>query len=1823
MNIIKAYYDHILDIFMDVYGESISTAQPGNCMKVTGFSLEILQELYGRLKKLQTDTQVYILTEDPNLIGKQFISPTKLIELRNDLTISILVLIPVNSSTSAEDSYGNATFRELSVSDFDERLYENLYKQLESNQPVKHVLDYADRALDITIQEKINYLLYVILNGSTDEAIGNGIYLLSLLPDASIASQNEYIPQLLAKNDECTTIMADYSKAIADKISILPVKASTIQPEVAKFLRENNTVINRKDMCERVMEKYPQLNFSHWKDYLKGITELGVLHVTKVELGGKAFVVDGEDFKLRMDPNKGAKVKLRIYFSPKPSAFTALTRIKVAIMNGDGFYKETDVVTKKVTINNKDYRDITFPLSNAFENGTYFFHIYAEDNDGTTLNVTDEFREEEVQKEWEIKAAEGGITKEEFQQQQRRLLTSDSDTFFLQVIDDPDDPGEPEKRMKINNVLQAYFRYRIELNRKGEELSIPLRQAIRDKSGNTSDDELKSWQFGTHIKTFQLRYDANNNYQIPLSIKLLELEETILKNSRKLGYVDASISDNSTDETLKSIILHDIDGLQVPESLIEKRIALFETILASAPDRTGVIETLEVFNHISEIKDYLQEYHMWLKSLESEDISQTQAVLIQSIDTVSLQVEMPDDHIAHTKLMTPLHPIRLGWLVNIYEQYEDWETKTAEDPRYRKPDVWYKKLDNLFYGELLQDVAPLVMRDVYNEDYLQYVGELCFGWGFYANPQQTANDTFSTGFRQMKAYVSQLLNISVQYRIDTDVIKQMVNRLIRKYITQHPYTNKLIINLFNAGDAAVFAENLVMVERDTANTPFDIHYEIRMFCDDKHFPQGEALSDLLNPDTQVSEEAENFSQADDNRLFPKLRFSVNSIEEFVEDPNKYPAHLSFLINPFPTQAALKRSSTQQQSFYLNGVITRPIVQVEKAEKGYLWHRYISEAPIVNPISEFSKETQALFSTLQRMVARSMTTDHDVSVPSLTLSIKDRNSIMLSYVHDISDWVITFDKNMGPEFYDIPSKEGETPYLLDYLPSAELNGISSFLTCRPTSEIEGLLVPHFNSFGINLKDKEAFYELLADIRSVSSSMIMQLDSTRNKAFEVLGTTLMKRMLKKKGLLNDSFIIPIDLHQELFHDMDSESLERADNLLVDFHTEKREIVFTVIEIKCRQNLSDDELSALQIKMNHQIENTILALRKRFDIDYKIPDRLDRELMTLELQSLLSFYSKRAARYQYLHEETAKDYERFILSLIQGNFTIRFKKLGLVYQFKGTEYQRKDYMDDTLYYIMGKPMIERILDKDTSIKTSDLATITADEDFRTAFETSDRILREESFQLNNDSADHPALDNDEDHTSNPTETPIEPEKIEEEVAPGDSSPQEAPADDNPPAIEDEPGNEDKPKPTDEQEKPIPNNLVPDKPVIPSDYVQPNYDILIGKSSGSEQYGILGESINGHRKIAIDLSETNTISLFGVQGGGKSYTIGTVTEMTLKQFSKINLLPAPMASVIFHYSESMDYAPEFTSMIHANDEAGQLKKLKEVYGAEPGNINDVIMLCPADKVEERQEEYPSIEVHPIAFHSTDLNVQDWMFLLKAVGNESTYINQLRAIMRANRKNLNLNGLKRSVDASPLLSSSQKALAQQRLAFAEEYIDDTCKLGTLLRPGRLIIVDLRDEFIDKDDALGLFVIMLNIFAGVKEYQGTRFNKFIVFDEAHKYMDNKDLTSTIVTAIREMRHKGVSMMIASQDPMSLPTEIIELSSIMLMHKFNSPQWVKHVQKSITQLQTLSSSDMATLLPGEAYLWATKSTDKGVTSRPMKISTRPRVTKHGGDTVKAI
>ena len=106
------------------------------------------------------------------------------------------------------------------------------------------------------------------------------------------------------------------------------------------------------------------------------------------------------------------------------------------------------------------------------------------------------------------------------------------------------------------------------------------------------------------------------------------------------------------------------------------------------------------------------------------------------------------------------------------------------------------------------------------------------------------------------------------------------------------------------------------------------------------------------------------------------------------------------------------------------------MQVSKTEKGCQWQRYYSDVRLSHPSDEFANETIGMFSEFQSIVAMSMSSDRDSSVPALMLDIEDTNSVMLSRIHDVSDWVITFDKNMGPEFYDIPCGEDEIPYLLD-------------------------------------------------------------------------------------------------------------------------------------------------------------------------------------------------------------------------------------------------------------------------------------------------------------------------------------------------------------------------------------------------------------------------------------------------------------------------------------------------------------------------------------------------------------------------------------------------------------------------------------------------------------------------------------------------------------------------------------------------------------------------------------------------------------------------
>lgn len=1839
MSIQELYYDKFLRFVVSRYEKTIKEVKPGHRMKITGLSLDKLQRIIAPLRKINPSVKTFILSD--SLSGDDYVHASKLIELRNESPDAILALIPSDSSTSAEDSYG-AAFQELSVSDLQKEFFAFLLSKIPQDK--SHLFQiffnaFAEFKLFASddLSNLVNYLLFVDAENYSLESWGNGLQFMGMIPDSDLAKNEQDLKRYFKLNFEmCTSLLCDFSLTELDRVNKLPLSPDSIQNEVIDFLTKEKDVRDSIELCKRIYEKYPKLNFSRWKSYLTvAVNKKNVKVYADLTPGKK----DGEE--LIKDPSgnlvlnikdgkKKGKISFTVVVDPAPAQNPDIMAFEICLIRREDFTLVDTLKKAKLGANRKSAkRKMSVNIENeAYESGDYMLRVNAIDENDVVLNVDNDFKDEEKQSKWEEEKAENPEkSKEQFRLDNQAAYCNETVVFTINNAvssDELEESEEVEKRAKVNTFLQGFIRQRVSLLVSDKEIEL-----------DEYDEPKNGWQHGSLNDIFQFDLSSKFAFQIQLPKKLIALETSFLKNRDTFGYINATVGANITDVNLQSLRFSALSQDKIPVELKKLRSELFEVISQSAKEDSGLLETFDIANNQDLIINYLAEYNSWLADLSAQNLSESDSVAVQFIDMVKLEVELPNGTYTDVCLISPLHPLRLGWMVNLWGLFQNWENSTKEFDAYRKS--WTKKLDQLFYGKLKMDVAPLILADEKLQDPYQYIGEITFGWGIYSRPAISKDKSLSSDARQIKAYTSSLLNISSDKIIDSDVSAELVEKYINRFAKSHPYAKKLVLNLFNAGDAISFVNALKSIElKNSALT-----YEIRIFSESNLIKSGSALRELINPESNVAEGAEAFSQASRNRLFPKIRFSLNDTQQFIQDPNHYQAHISFLINPFQIQSSLVRPNKLDRSFYLNSLICRSVIAYEENGGDSTWYRYISEKILPNPVEEFANTEVDLLKNIQNLVGKIMSNTIDSSLPTTTLVLKESDRVLLNLVHDVSDWVVTFDKNMGPEFFDLPANSGENqkiPYLLDYIPGQESAGTSAFLTSKPTSEIEGLMKPMFSEYGIDLSGNEQFLELLEDVRTVSSSLIMQAGTTKNKAFEVLGTTLTKRFLKKKGLLNEAFIIPIDLHQELFADLDTGDRERADNLLVNIDVESKEIVFTVVEIKCRKSLSESEENDLKCKIQAQLINTVSALQQRFGkpLDGS-PERLDRELQILELVDLLSFYIKRSQRYAQLDPIVAEEYLVFLSELEKLDYNLKFKQIGVIYNFSQHERQKKCFEGDSCIFTMGESVIGEILGDNATLNTERLKQLDNDKEFCDAFEPNrkENIVRIRTLR---DGGDLPA------------ETPVEPEfeeteNIENIVSTANSSEAAVSstsevlpetAEKRSEVVEDKPVTvPDVSVPTSEisasgqipivetAPKSDENNGVEKQEADDACYELPVCDVLIGKTDFSPQFGILGKTIDNKRLVGIDLNECNTVSLFGVQGAGKSYTIGTVAEMTLKQFSKVNKLPAPLASVIFHYSESMDYAPEFTSMVYPNDDVRQLARLKQEYGAEAGSVKDVILLTPESQVEKRKSEYPDIEIAPIGFAASELNVADWMFLLGAMGNESTYVKELKQIMKACRHDMTLTNIRMGVNQNAFLSSSQKNLALQKLKFAEDYILNDSLLKQYMRPGRLIIVDLRDEFIEKNEALGLFVVMLNIFASVKAVDGKQFNKFIVFDEAHKYMNDKDLVASITTAIREMRHKGVSIMIASQDPMSLPSEIIELSSIVIMHKFSSPAWVKHVQKAITALQTLTPAAMSSLSSGEAYLWANKATDRAFTQRPVKISIRPRVTKHGGDTINAV
>jgi DNA phosphorothioation-dependent restriction protein DptH len=1807
---------------------------PGHCARVCDLDRGLMLRLCRSLRSQVATAQVFVLRSDADApVEDLTVTSTKLVELRNPLADGtqrppLLVFVPNDLRVPSEDSFGTATFEQVGVG--------NVYRELESTllggmpdsmrgaiaELLGVVRDHGwPWANDVA---RCRFLLTVKQNGFDAEAAGAALYELGLVPDFRLLDNPAMAPTRTSRNLSCVERITYSAQSDRGRVMELGLRDRDFRRRLGAFFADSGAE-DPKFWTRRIATEpsnWP-LSFDRWV-FEEGEEQLDEVFVEVTSTDLPTIGDDVEDRVLQrligqqvLIVGKGGLRRFGVTFrvSPVPSKVNGLVSFQLQVFSEDsgpvGLTKK-----KKAWDTGRDSATVSFSRLNQveWEEGWHFVRVIPLTEDGDPVPLVDENGNALP---WEDEEA-------------RDRRPNESERFY--VFTSTDVTVEPEQRSvprypSLSHALLDLRFFAVHDDRDPWQI-VP---ASVQWSGKTSGKTHSLTEF------LEARFGREGAVHVTVSRALKNLEQRLLTSPDSPLSWRLTIRNGVPEEAVGDLPEWP-DHPAVPALLAARRRYL-EAIRCGKKE---LISQAADFSSLGrEIADYADAYQDLLRRLlrdaeiaeedRRRDIVDTLRRVL-AVDSVLLDVV---DHTGGRRqaiLIGPTHPMRALWLGVWARVGDKWLEATRENKRYVTPtrDALLRRLDMASFPLLL----PAGDGSVYSP-----VGNLHPFWTLYA-PHWEPNP------RGLVSDVCAAVGLPDPGTCGSGIDGAYLAERVRRYLVQHPYVRALTLNAFNPGSAQVVVDMLLCLQREP--TLRDLKYDIRVFVPDPEAPGvGEAFRQLLSPGGNITgREADAFASPSGSHLYPKLNLAFRRADDFRARPSAFTAHISMLFDVFPCEEVAVSEPVQDEAATLvHGLVQDLAVRYEESETTVLWEhqpRYGSVVPLDEQDS-LSDLLASLPEAVSNAVAVAATGKTGLGIrPKTVLRLDADDRALLHQVHEVCDWVFTIDRHLGIEFFDHAGRKDRPDYLIDHSPDiASRLSHHVLVTSRSLTEVHVMAGGVLKQHGFEGSATQAAV-LLDQLRSLSGRLALKLISSSTHRSEAMGLGLARLFLEYQGVFASQVVVPLDSHLELYQELETHAADlgekmgwrRTDLALFDLDAATRTITCSLVEVKCYREVgSVGAFNHLKASVAEQLEQSEKVLRYHFDPGHSSPDRPDRLLKSAELVALLEFYLDRGVRFGLVPLNVAQE-AKLLLRTIEDGYRFRVTRSAVIFDFEKPGTEPPDVENGIEFHRIGINLIrELIASAEPAVARADTLGAVAAEAPEVGPEEREEATaprkpttvpklkaaaflvpeRERTTSLDKCRARHePSI------LKQVPPEPANPEPVEEskagkagngiavppaagKVVPAVDLPSEPVAVEPQGALagvpEAEPAGE---RASDEQ-------------------ARLNYDVVLGVSGETPQCGILGETSG--RKVALDLNQTHTISLFGVQGGGKSYTLGSVVEMASLRIAGINQLQYPLATVIFHYSPTQDYAPEFTSMREENDDIKQLRILASRYGASPQSLNDIVLLTPKDKLDARRAELPGIEVRPLSFSANELQASHWRFLMGAVGSQATYIRQLNMIMRSLRGKLTMEGLRQGIDQARM-SDHLKELAMMRLDLASQYIDDSADLGSLLRPGRLVIVDLRDEFIEKDEALGLFVVLLQLFADTTQ-EGNSFNKLVVFDEAHKYVDSPDLVAGLVEVVREMRHKGTSIMVASQDPPSVPVALIELSSQIILHRFNSPAWLKHIQKANAALAELTPERMANLGPGEAYVWSSKASDLAFSRGAVKVQCRPRVTKHGGDTRTAV
>ena len=376
---------------------------------------------------------------------------------------------------------------------------------------------------------------------------------------------------------------------------------------------------------------------------------------------------------------------------------------------------------------------------------------------------------------------------------------------------------------------------------------------------------------------------------------------------------------------------------------------------------------------------------------------------------------------------------------------------------------------------------------------------------------------------------------------------------------------------------------------------------------------------------------------------------------------------------------------------------------------------------------------------------------------------------------------------------------------------------------------------------------------------------------------------------------------------------------------------------------------------------------------------------------------------------------------------------------------------------------------------------------------------------------------------------------------------------------------------------------------------------------------------------EIRLDVNKPHVILVSGKRGSGKSYTLGVIAEgfANLKQDIKKNA-----TTIIF------DTMGIYWTMKHPNYKED---KLLRQWQLKPTALKPRIFV-PFGLIEDYEKKGLPVDFS-LSLSPSDLEARDWCNIFKIDFNSNSGILIERVILSLKQK-YSIEDIIKKIQSDDRSSEENKNLVTARFEAVDKwslFSENATDFNKVLASGETNVIDISAyNFVEdgqeiKDLVIAVFckkILKMRLLARkeeeVEEVSGELNIKnkaplvWILIDEAHEFLPREGsnlATKPLIQLLREGRQPGISLVLATQQPGKIHTDVITQSDIVISHRLTAKLDVNALNDIMQSYLSFGVVKYIANLP-KLKGAAIALDDNSEKIFPLQI--QPRISWHGGE-----